>query len=74
MDIAFLGDSITLGYALDNKNDRFSTLVCNRLGCNEINHGITGTLMAQASMNRNEGKDFVHRLPLLLNPRLRLPK
>jgi lysophospholipase L1-like esterase len=65
MDIAFLGDSITLGYALDDNNDRFSTLVCKRLGHNEINHGITGTLMAQASMNRNDGKDFVHRLPLI---------
>jgi len=65
MDIAFLGDSITLGYGLDDRKDRFSTHVCRRLGCTELNHGITGTLMAHAGLNHKDENDFVHRLPLI---------
>lgn len=65
MDMAFLGDSITLGYALDDKADRFATLVCRQLDCNELNYGITGTLVAEAGLNRTDHKDYVHRLPLI---------
>ena len=67
MDMAFLGDSITLGYALDDQNDRFATLVCRELACNELNYGITGTLVAEAGLNRTDHKDYVHRLPLVKN-------
>jgi len=33
----------------------------------EANFGITGTLMARAGMNRNDGKSFLDRLDLVLN-------
>ena len=46
MKIAFLGDSITLGYALEHREDRYSTRVCEMLGAEEENFGIAGTLMA----------------------------
>ena len=65
MKIAFLGDSITLGYGLEDFSARFSTLICRKLGCDELNFGITGTLMAQAGLNHTNRKDFVSRLPLI---------
>ena len=64
--IGFLGDSITYGYGLANRErDRYATLVCRKLGCEEINLGITGTLVARAGLSRDDGTAFVDRLPLL---------
>ena len=65
MTIAFLGDSITLGYALDNKKLRYSSLVAEKLGFTEENYGITGTLIAKAGLNKEDGKDFVNRVHLI---------
>ena len=67
MTIAFLGDSITFGYALEDKSCRYSTLVCEKLGADEINHGITGTLVAKAGLSRDDGTAYVDRLDLVLD-------
>lgn len=65
MKIVFLGDSITCGYALTDVTERYTTVLCRRLGLEEENHGITGTLVAKAGLNRTDGKDFVSRLHLI---------
>ena len=69
MKIAFLGDSITLGYGLEDKSVRYSTLVSDKLGLEEENYGITGTLVAKAAYNKKgkkgEDLDFVSRLELI---------
>ena len=65
MTIAFLGDSITLGYALEDRSARYSTLVAAELGMDEENYGITGTLVAKAGLNESDGLDFVSRLHLI---------
>ena len=62
MNIAFLGDSITLGYALDNPDDRFSAVLCRRLGAVERNYGITGTLVARAGLSRDNGTSYIDRI------------
>ena len=72
MKISFLGDSITFGYDLENKEDRFASLICKRLGAEEANFGITGTLMAKAGINRTDGNSFYDRLDLVLNLQSRL--
>ena len=62
MKIAFLGDSITLGYALEHREeDRFSAVLCRNLGHEESNFGITGTLMARAGLSASDGTSFVDR-------------
>lgn len=64
MKIAFLGDSITLGYALDNrKRDRFPAVFCRMTGHVEFNLGITGTLVARAGLSRFDGTAYVDRYP-----------
>ena len=65
MKIAFLGDSITCGYALPDVTKRYTTVLCKHLGLEEENYGITGTLVAKAGLNRVDGKDFVSRMPLI---------
>ena len=65
MTIAFLGDSITFGYGLDNKENRYSTIVCRALKMEELNYGITGTLVAKAGLNQTDGKDFLSRAHLI---------
>ena len=65
MNIAFLGDSITYGYALEDKALKYSTLVAEALGMTEENYGITGTLIAKAGLNQTDEKDFVSRISLI---------
>lgn len=65
MNIAFLGDSITYGYALEDRLNAYPSLVCRKLGAEEENYGITGTLMAQAGLNRSDLKDYVSRIRLI---------
>ena len=65
MKIAFLGDSITCGYALADKSKKYSTLVSGTLGMEEENYGITGTLMAKAGLNRDNDNAFVTRISLI---------
>lgn len=67
MNIGFLGDSITLGYALSDRSKRYSTLICEQLHATEVNHGITGTLVARAGLNTSDGLDYVSRLHLILD-------
>ena len=62
MTIAFLGDSITMGYALKNPADRFSAVLCGKLGASEVNHGITGTLVARAGLSRSNGTSYIDRV------------
>ena len=62
MTIAFLGDSITMGYALENPADRFSAVLCGKLGASEVNHGITGTLVARAGLSRSNGTSYIDRV------------
>lgn len=65
MKIAFLGDSITLGYGLAAPAERYATLVSRALGAEEKNLGITGTLVARAGLNRSDERSFLDRLPLI---------
>ena len=65
MTIAFLGDSITYGYALDDKRKKYSTLVSQSLGMKEENFGITGTLIAKAGLNLENEDAFVTRISLI---------
>lgn len=66
MKIGFLGDSITFGYGLANRErDRYAALVCRELGCEQVNLGVTGTLVARAGLSRDNGVSFLDRLPLL---------
>lgn len=62
--VGFLGDSITLGWGLDgdDRNLRFSTLVCRELCAREVNLGITGTLIARAGLSRDNRSSFVDRV------------
>ena len=62
MKIAFLGDSITLGYGLTDRSARFSTLVSRVLEAEEVNLGITGTLVARAGLSASDGTAFVDRV------------
>ncbi len=64
MKFAFLGDSITLGYALDNRErDRFPAVFCRMTGHTEVNLGITGTLVARAGLSASDGTAYVDRYP-----------
>ncbi|MBO7175935.1 MAG: SGNH/GDSL hydrolase family protein, partial [Clostridia bacterium] len=63
--IAFLGDSITLGYGLSDPSLRYSTLICKEYGIREENYGITGTLIANAGVSRGKGISFVERVSLV---------
>lgn len=65
MTVAFLGDSITCGYGLSDVSQRYTALLSQNLGLEEENYGITGTLIAQAGLNRTDGRDFVSRLHLI---------
>ena len=64
MKFAFLGDSITLGYALENREqDRFPAVFSRMTGHTEINLGITGTLVARAGLSASDGTAYVDRYP-----------
>lgn len=45
-NIAFLGDSLTFGHGVDVK-ERYTSLVAKALKANELNYGISGTLVTQ---------------------------
>ncbi len=62
---AFLGDSITMGYGLENVSVRFSTVFSQMIGCEEANFGITGTLMARSGTSKTNGSSYVERCSLL---------
>lgn len=60
--IAFLGDSITLGYALADRTKRFPTILSERLGSIEENYGITGTLVAKAGLSKEDETSYIVRI------------
>ena len=59
--VIFLGDSITLGYGLEDKKKRFSSIFCEMAQCEERNYGITGTLIARAGLSATNGTSFIDR-------------
>ena len=63
--ITFLGDSITLGYALPARYDRFPTVLSSRFGFTEDNQGITGTLVARAGLNNCNPLSYIDRIGLI---------
>ena len=63
--VVFLGDSITLGNGLDNMEDRFTAVFCRMTGTQEINYGITGTLIARAGTSTADGASFIDRYPMM---------
>ena len=68
MKILFLGDSITEGVGASSVEKRYTNLVCERLGCQVVNYGISGTRIArqkQTSAKTTWDIDFRTRLPLM---------
>jgi lysophospholipase L1-like esterase len=63
--VAFLGDSITLGYALEHQSDRFTDIIAGEYGIINENCGICGTLMTRAGQNRTDGNSYLDRLKLI---------
>ncbi len=59
--IVFLGDSITMGWGIDDSKNRFSAVFCDMTGTEEINYGITGTQMARAGLSASNGTSFIDR-------------
>ena len=59
--VIFLGDSITAGYGLENKEYRFSTVFSKMVDCEEINFGTTGTLIARAGVSVPDNVAFIDR-------------
>jgi lysophospholipase L1-like esterase len=60
--MAFLGDSITYGYGLDDLDKRYSTLFCKMSGCTEVNLGNSGTCLCTATKNGRENERFITRV------------
>ena len=68
MKINFLGDSITAGAWLTSPDDKFTVLLCKKLGATENNYGISATRIARQtkpSENRSFDQDFLSRLDSL---------
>jgi lysophospholipase L1-like esterase len=59
--VVFLGDSITVGYGLEDPKYRYSTVFCEMAGCEELNYGTTGTLIARAGVSIPNGRAFIDR-------------
>lgn len=59
--VVFLGDSITLGYGLEDQTKRFSSVFCQMTQWEEVNYGITGTLVAKAGPSESNGTAFLDR-------------
>lgn len=65
MKINFLGDSITAGAWLASPNDKYTVLLCEKLGATENNYGISATRIARQttpSANISFDQDFLSRL------------
>lgn len=48
--IAFLGDSITQGVGATREDNRYSTVLCRKVGAVEQNYGVSGTRIARQIM------------------------
>ena len=65
MKINFLGDSITAGAWLNSPNDKYTVLLCEKLGATENNYGISATRIARQtkpSEDRSFDRDFLSRM------------
>lgn len=65
MKINFLGDSITAGAWLTSPDDKYTVLLCKKLGAIENNYGISATRIARQtkpSEDRSFDQDFLSRL------------
>lgn len=68
MKINFLGDSITAGAWLTSPNDKYTVLLCEKLGATENNYGISATRIARQtkpSEDRSFDQDFLSRMDSL---------
>lgn len=63
--VIFLGDSITMGYGLEDPMKRYSTLFSKKNGFIEQNYGIQGTLIARAGISAIDNSAFIDRYQLL---------
>jgi len=65
MKINFLGDSITAGAWLTSPDDKYTVLLCKKLGATENNYGISATRIARQtkpSANSVFDQDFLSRM------------
>mgnify|MGYP004469187451 FL=1 len=65
MKINFLGDSITAGAWLKSEEERYTFLLCKKLGATENNYGISATRIARQkkpSENKSFDQDFLSRV------------
>jgi len=63
--VGFLGDSITYGYGLPESvrlTARYSSVLCNLIGCTEVNMGVSGTCIASNTLNNRNDTRFVTRV------------
>ena len=63
--VGFLGDSITYGYGLPENvrlSTRYSSVLCNLIGCTEVNMGVSGTCIASNTLNNRNDTRFVTRV------------
>lgn len=68
MKINFLGDSITAGAWLTSSDDKYTVLLCEKLGATENNYGISATRIARQtkpSEDRSFDRDFLSRMDSL---------
>lgn len=68
MKINFLGDSITAGAWLTSPDDKYTVLLCKKLGATENNYGISATRIARQtkpSEDKSFDQDFLSRLTSL---------
>ena len=65
MKINFLGDSITAGVWLASPDEKYTVLLCKKLGATENNYGISGARIARQkkfSEDESLNRDFLSRL------------
>ncbi len=56
MIISFLGDSITEGVGATSRENRFSSILCRKVGAVEENYGLSGTRIARQRVHYGEEK------------------
>lgn len=63
MIISFLGDSITEGVGATSRENRFSSVLCRKVGAIEENYGLSGTRIARQRVHYGDvpDEDFIIR-------------
>ncbi len=62
--ITFLGDSITAGTVLSDKNEKYSTVLASELNAVEYNMGVSGTTLCTGVSTRNSRLGDISKIPL----------